>query len=383
MRAGPRFSLILLAGLIWLCCWSIQAQTRATCGCAFVGNQQPKNVGVVFAGRTQAEAVKPNMVVHTGDVLKVRRPVSATLICDNVKTPASLKNTPRNQPVPCRGQPEEGILIGRNGRKIEGAVMGDTLARGFPVVLSPRSTKILGSRPMLRWTSIPNANMYRITVRGNEKSWSAIVPAKPGVQIQEVIYPPPCGVASNAKCAPALTSRQSYKLIVEANNRSSEEEDLPNLGFSMLALKQILSLKQAASVVNRLAIGAPLKTKMRASLYANNGLAADAIRLLESDANSQENPEAVRLMGDLYFRIGLLREAENWYLKLLESRVRASDTTMGQAITNQTLAEIYEKLGNRNEAVRYYVEAEHLYQVLDDQDAMSRMNKRLADLGRP
>jgi tetratricopeptide (TPR) repeat protein len=234
---------------------------------------------------------------------------------------------------------------------------------------------------MLRWTSIPNANTYRVTVRGDEGSWSATVTGRPGLQIQEMIYPQPCGPVRSGECAPPLTPGQSYKLIVEANNSSSEEEDLPNLGFTLLRTEDIQRLERLTNGLNHLAIASPLKTKALASLYANNGLNADAIRVLEDDSISQQNPEAVRLLGNLYLRIGLPRKAETWYLKLLETTLTTLDTPTGRAITNQTLAEIYELLGNRDEAVRYYRIAKSIYRALSDQESTSKIESRLAALG--
>lgn len=355
---------------------SVQAQTRATCGCAFMSNPQPQNVRVLITGENQATPVRPNMVVHVGDLIKVRRPVTATLICDNVSGRIVLNNTPRNQPVPCKGIPEEGILIGRNGRKLEGATMGDATGHDFPVVLSPRSTKIFNPRPVLKWTSIPDANTYQVIIRGDTNSWSSSVTALPNSEVQQIAYPPECTNGQSIDCAPRLVPGQNYKLIVRANDRSSEEEDLPNLGFALLPLEEIETVRRAVEVLQQSVLGDSLKRKMLASLYANRGLLADAIDVLEGDKRDR-NAEEIRLLGDLYLRIGLTRRAEASYLSLTDD---STDTPRGKAITHETLGEIYEALGNKQEAITHYSKARKMFVALKDSASIKKIQKRLVML---
>jgi hypothetical protein len=323
------------------------------------------------------------MVVHTGDLLVVRRPVSGTLVCDNVAGTVGLRSAPRNQPVPCLQKPPEGILIGRNGRSIDSRTMAAGTELGFPVVLSPRLTKLLDPHPVLRWTTVGDAVSYKVTVRGGEGSWSITVPARPGSQTQEIVYPRQCAPDQKSDCAPPLRAGESYKLVVEANGRNSEEEDLPDLGFKLLTEEDAQKVRSKAEEINRLALAVSLKTRMLASLYANNGLNADAITTLESVPGSQPDPEAVRLLGDLYLKLKLTRRAEALYLNLLKPELVAQDIPAGRAITHQTLGEIYEALGNTQEAIKYYVEAVKIFRSLKDRKSIRRIKRRLAVLRRP
>jgi hypothetical protein len=377
--------MLLVVGMCLIGGWSrpAYAQTPPACGCAFVNNRQPRNVKVEFAGDSRVVDAKVDMVVHTGDIIKVLHPVSGMLVCDNVQRMVVLSRTPRNQAVPCNNNPKEGILIGRNGRMIESTTMSDTTDTGFPVVLSPRSTKLFNARPLLRWTGVSNATSYKVTVRGNEGSWSTNVPAKPGAEIQEMVYPQACASDQNRDCAPSLQAGESYKLIIEANGRNSEEEDLPNLGFTVLTGEEAQKVRSRADEINRLALGEPLKTQMLASLYANKELNADAIATLEGVQISQRNPAVVRLLGNLYLKLGLTRRAEALYLNLLNANMVAQDTPAGRAITYQTLGEIYEALGNSQEAIKYYVEAASLYRSLKDQESANKIESRLSVLRTP
>jgi len=358
--------------------WTVQAsaQSRSICGCAFVSDLQPANVRILFQGDLQPVVAAAGAVVHLGDLIKVQAPVSGTLICDNVSEKVSLVATPRNQPVPCHSVPKEGILIGRNGRVIEGPTMGD-IGFAFPMILAPRSSILMDPKPILAWSSIPDAKTYKITIRGAQESWSVNVDAAPGKAIQEIPYPKTCDSQQSEQCAPVLKSGESYKLIVEAKGRSSEEEGLPGLGFSLVSPDKIEKLQARATNINHLEVDASLKVKMLASLYANNGLNSEAIQLLEKDRGSQSNPDAVRLLGDLYLTISLTRRAESAYLKLLEPSLANRDTRFGQALTRQTLGEIYESLGNKPEAIKYYQDAKSIFQTLGERESLDTIKNRL------
>jgi hypothetical protein len=380
---SSRLLLAFVMSLAGGCALNAKAQTPPACGCAFVKDKQPREVRVVFAGQSQPKPAEANMVVYTGDLIKVSPGVSATLVCDNVAGTVELRSTPRNQPVPCRNTPPEGILIGRGGRAIDSTTMADIPDVGYPVILSPRGTKLLNARPVLRWTSVTDASAYKVTVRGEEDSWSITVPAKTNSATQEIVYPGPCAPGRESGCAPPLKSGEIYKLVVEANGRSSEEEDLPNLGFTILSDDKVRELGSKERLVKQLAVEDSLKTYMIASLYANNDLNADAIKLLEADTGTAHNPEAVRLLGNLYLKIGLTRRAEALYLSLLTPALATQDTLAGKALTHQTLGEIYESLGNPREAIKYYVEAREAFSALNDREMADRVERRLSALRSP
>lgn len=379
-----RFSLntLLLGMLLTVGSLHVHAQTPSACGCAFVKGLQPRNVRVLLAGQSTPVSAKANMVVHSGDAIKVTYPVIASMVCDNVAGVVVLKSTPRTQPVKCLNKPKEGILIGRNGRLIDSRTMSDT-AFAFPVVLSPRSTKLLDPFPLLRWTTISKANSYKVTVRSNEGSWTTTVPAKPGSQTQEIVYPNPCKPDQKSGCAPPLRTGESYKLIVEANGRNSEEEGLPNLGFTLLSAEEEQQVRRRANEIKRLAISDSLKLRMLASLYTNNELNADAIEMLERDFGSQRSPAALRLLGDLYLKLNLAHRAETVYLNLLRKNLAAQDTPAGRAVTQHSLGEVYEILGNTDEAIKHYKQAAKLYRSVKDKDSRTLVESRLSELQQP
>jgi tetratricopeptide (TPR) repeat protein len=107
------------------------------------------------------------------------------------------------------------------------------------------------------------------------------------------------------------------------------------------------------------------------------------MRLLQESPDTQRNPEAVRLLGDLYLKIALIREAEAQYLSLLKPPLATLDTPAGAAVTSQTLGEIYEQLGNTAEAVKYYTEAQKLFQKAGNKEAGDLVGGRLRSLTSP
>jgi tetratricopeptide (TPR) repeat protein len=93
--------------------------------------------------------------------------------------------------------------------------------------------------------------------------------------------------------------------------------------------------------------------------------------------------DAVRLLGNLYLKIGLTRRAEALYLSLLTPALASQDTLAGKAITHQTLGEIYESLGNPQEAIKYYLEARKAFLALNDRELAGRVERRLSALRTP
>jgi hypothetical protein len=379
MRQFLQSTLLILGTLLTVGSLDVLAQTPSACGCAFIKGLQPKNVRVQFAGQPMPIRAKADMVVHSGDAIKVTYPVSASMVCDNVTGIVVLQSIPRTQPVKCLDKPKEGILIGRNGRLIDSRTMSDTVF-AFPVILSPRSTKVLNPLPLLRWTTINRANSYKVTVRSNEGSWTTTVPAKPNSHTQEMAYPRSCAPNQTRDCAPPLKAGESYKLIVEANGRNSEEEGLPNLGFTVLTAQAARQVWRKTDYIKRLSLSKSLKRYMLASFYANNELNADAIGILE---RAPESPATLRLLGDLYLKLNLAHRAEAVYLNLLSRNLSAQDTPAGRAITRHSLGEVYEILGNTQEAIKHYEEARRLYRAVKDEDSQKLVESRLSDLRQP
>lgn len=349
---------------------AIFVQAQEICGCAFVDKEQPVNVSVRPDGARKEVPAKPNMRIRSGDLLKVQKQARATLVCDGVKGNLSLNNPPLLQPVPCQTKSEDIFRIGP-GRVAEGATMNDTADLSIPIVFSPRKTRLLDAHPTLRWRVVRDATRYRVTVRGPEgRVWSTTVAAKPGAEVQEIVYP-------SSRDTPPLQAGVTYKLIVETNDRSSDEEDEPGLGFTLLTADKALKIRAAEAEINRLNLAEITRRFLVASMYANADLNYEAIMLLEASPDTLSDPESVRLLAELYLYIGLTRKAEATYLKVFEPKLKEKDTELGQAIASHMLGQIYERLGSRTAAIQSFLEAKRLYRMLEDGKAIEQIDARL------
>ena len=170
----------------------------------------------------------------------------------------------------------------------------------FPVVLSPRKTKILSPNPVLRWTPVQGATAYAVIVRGAHLHWGLRVYAA-----TEVTYP---------DAAPRLETGDEYKLIVEANNRTSSDEPGFGLGFSLLDAKEKKAVLMEEKQVADLGLPEGPTQFLVAHLYATHGLNAEAIERLENVAPKFKEAAVERFLGGLYLGVALSRQAEAHYL---------------------------------------------------------------------
>ena len=85
---------------------------------------------------------------------------------------------------------------------------------------------------------IKGATSYQVTVRGLNLSWTTNVTSG-----TEIVYP---------KNAGDLVPGKAYKLVVEADGRSSTEEPEPGLGFILLKSDELKMLKDAVRNIGEL-----------------------------------------------------------------------------------------------------------------------------------
>ena len=140
-------------------------------------------------------------------------------------------------------------------------------------MLSPRKTRILSSHPLLRWSAVPGAGVYKVSVRGPNLTWSADVTGT-----SEIAYP---------DGAPALQPGVTYKLSVAAGNRSSDEESAAGLGFTLLKPDEAQAVKDGEARIRALGLSDAATRLLLANLYAGQGLTAEATNQLENVAQSR------------------------------------------------------------------------------------------------
>jgi hypothetical protein len=267
------------------------------------------------------------IALRSGDLLKIPESAHAKVVCSDL-TVHKLESGVEG--IPCAGA---GDLL----RSAEGSLINPT--RGwsydgsYPMVISPRKTKLLNANPILRWNSVPNASYYRITVRGQSLLWSSNeIPPE-----TELIYP---------ESAPPLKPGEDYKLIVETQDKSSSSEPGLGLGFSLMDGMPAVKVEAQELRIKLLGLGKEPTEFLIAHLYASLNLNAESIERLENLSKTFKAAEVERLLGDLYLKVGLPRKAETCYLEALQLSVQEKDE-VGEMKVHLAMAEIYERaLGN-------------------------------------
>jgi hypothetical protein len=280
--------------------------------------------------------------LRRGDLLRLGSAGSATVACADLKL-ATVEGGVSGYP--CQTAPKTPLVY-------EGTLLSPTRGDGgsndAPLVISPRKTKLLNPRPVLRWQPVPGAKTHKVSLQG--ANWATEVGGA-----YELPYP---------ESAPVLQPGATYRLVVTAGDRSSSEEPGAGLGFSVIGAEEAKAVKEAEAKIRALGLTETGTALLIANVYATNGLYAEAIEGLERLRGTQE-PAVLRLLGDLYISTGLNRLAEERYASAL-ARSEALNDIEGQAQAQHALGRIYEALGNPAEARRHLSDALALYDRLGD-----------------
>lgn len=355
---------------------AVPSADGTACGCMFASVDG--NTAVKLRGTTNSVRATPHMVVHFGDLLLVGG-AHTSLVCDGGNDTVVLTQGPHA--VPCSVGGGKPILIGgraQNARLLDDSTLGAGGAADFPMLLAPRATEILDPHPTLRWQCIPNVTVYHVNVRGAGLSW-----ATSAASTAMLKYP---------NDAPELKRSQPYKLVITAGGRSSEEEDQPGLGFTLVSSEDEQRVHAAEAEIDGLTVDPPTKLILKAHLLANNRLIAEAIDLLQEPPHScgvsvapdaaATGPDTLQLLGVLYAQIGLTRWAEEYLLAALQSSVTSGDK-LGEAVSSDYLGEIYVALGNKTNALRELQQAQRAYEAIGEHDKITDVQHRIQALHGP
>jgi len=305
---------------------------------------------------------KEGMLIRKRSVLMLKPAGSAMVICGDSKVH---KLNPGVQGCPCRNPctPETcGILYG--GSTL-GATRGpDTDTGLFPVIISPRRTKLRNLRPTIRWTPIVGAKEktpYTVTLFGDgmKAIWTRNV-----VSQTTLAYPDK---------EPSLLPGQVYKVVVTSDGLSSQQDNLPGLGFTTLTPDQERKLAYEESKNKQKGLPETQTRFLIAGLYAARELYGEAIEQLEDLYSTMKEPAVAAMLGDLYAVTGLNREAEKNYLEALT--LTSADDLEGLGLIQKNLAQVYENLGLFDRAIMRLAQARHAYQQLGNKAMVKALLK--------
>lgn len=301
--------------------------------------------------------------LRRGDLLQLDDSSRAKVVCSDLtlrEIPHGIVGVPCEGAKPLMRRPDGSLINATRSRPSDGT---------YPIVLSPRMTKLLSAQPVLRWTPVQGVSNYEVIVRAMNFYWSSQV--RSGIEIK---YP---GVA------PVLQAGVDYKLIVETtgpNGRSSSEEPGIGLGFSILDAKERKIVLEGEQQIESLGLPTGPTQFLIAHLYASHGLNAEAIERLESISSTFKAAAVARLLGDLYLNVGLARQAETNYLSSLDLSKQGNDEE-GQMLVHLALARIYgQVLGNAKSAGEHLDATLALANKLGDDYMVSEVGKRLTEL---
>jgi tetratricopeptide (TPR) repeat protein len=290
------------------------------------------------------------MLVKAGDLVRVTGSGRVTLACADLQV-MTVEGGPNG--LPCA--PSAAPITFAYDQATVNITRGNTPALQ---VISPRKTHVLDPHPLLRWTAVPGAQSYHVTLQGVD--WSVDVGGQ-----TELAYPVD---------APPLQAGKTYKLVVTAGSLTSEDEATPGLGFSLLPAAEAEPVRASEKKIAALQLADAPTRLLIANLYAGHGLYAEAIQQMEGLAGGQE-PAVGRMLADLYLQTGLVRLAEQQYLDALALSEQAGDLE-GQALAQRALGDIYSQtLSNPDEAAQRWQQSLDLYERLGDVKMVEQLKR--------
>jgi len=277
-------------------------------------------------------------LIHYDDLLQVDG--TATVLCGDL----TIKPVSGLDSCPCPPGPGRLEHRGAHYRAIPKTV---------PYVQHPRNTLVLDPRPLLRWNDTQASSYTVAIVSGGETVWN-----QPGVTGNSIHYPDE---------APALQPDTDYLLIVQDGTHTSGDDPTRGLGFQVLGEAERAIIEERRDEILALSsLDSPARDFALAVYYATwqapadgRGLWGEAWLLLESVAQTQNEPAVHLWMGDVLAAIKLFDEAEAAYQDALQRAEPLGDletqaaahagqwrVTRDEGRFEQAL-ELYERLGDR------------------------------------
>lgn len=234
----------------------------------------------------------------------------------------------------------------------------------LPYLITPRRSKLLNNRPLIRWQSVPGATSYTLKIEVDEVVWET------KVEGTEVIYGGEQPLQPNAY----------YWLIVEAEINSdtkvsSFDESELSKSIEIIDPETSEKINLAREEIEQEQWNEPTKKLAIANLYLQHELVSEAVLILEDLVKNQSATRAIyRQLGDLYFqKLLLVPQARDYYLQALTLSGDLEETTVIQ----EELSRVYRSLGEKEEAIKWLNLAKAGYESLGDYEQVEELNQQL------
>lgn len=319
--------------------------------------------GKVLLKRSQWSDYQPTTVgtkLYPGDLLQPALGTRVMVQCANGTTiwpvPAGVISGATN------GCPPQIIPVSR--RKGDIIPPRSTINPLVPYLISPRRTLLLNPLPILRWNAVPGANYYKVNLIADEDLVWKIV-----MKETEVIY-----------SGEPLESGVDYLLIIEADTgASSQDENVPDLSFSLLDEKEAIVVQDTVEKLTKLDLADEALALALVHLYIQHELRAEAIAILENLVKQgSQTPIVYHVLGEVYTEIGLNLLAQKYYIKAIE--ILEAEDVEGLAIAFVGLGNVHQVMGERQQAIYWLTQAWDKYQVLGDMQSANKMKKQISAL---
>lgn len=338
LAAGATVAVRCLDGTLWYVPQPIYT-LQASGDCPAARNDlnmivvEEGQVQLRYLGASDFHLVANETLARRGDQIMVGQSAEAYILCG---TGDQWHDIPRGEPVDVAGGCPLGDCV------LCQQIDDYSIPRGevnvsIPYIITPRGTSLLTQTPLLRWNPILDASEYTVSIEGLD--WQTTTSAT------ELNYPG----------SPPLVAGETFIVKVVADNgRASDENGTALLGFTMLDPMIATTVQAELDAIIELELSADATHLYQAIVYTNYGLFAEAILSLEQ---SEPQPTALRLLGDLYVRVGLPLEAEATFLQglTLDSDPRT------KAGLHVGLGEAYSLLGQRDNAIDAFKQAQSHY----------------------
>jgi hypothetical protein len=319
--------------------------------------------------------------LRLGDLILPAKTAKVSVICPDLS----------EKPVPAGVQsglkgicPNISRKAGRNPTPADGTLGG--INAQIPYIISPRRTLLLSKTPTLRWNAVAGAKQYTVQVIGpTGVIW------KTQVSQPEVVYP----------ANPPLRPGKPYSLLVQADNGTSSKSDgASGLEFRVLQDAEIKAVQAEVAKLPQPELTTPAVALTLANLYRNyalpspvakaygiatpeistHNLSAESIDTLTAlIKQGNRSPAAYRMLGDVYWQIGLARLATEQYLKVVELAT-APENLEDRTEAQFGLGEIYAATQDLPQAIRWYSQAKDGYAALGDPQRVQFLAQQIETL---
>lgn len=295
--------------------------------------------------------------LNSSDSLRLGRGAYVEVLCDNSNT--WYPKSPGTHKVSI-GCPSIGGSVRRSSNRLPTRPIQDP---NIPYVISPRNTRILTTKPTLRWNPVEGANSYEVRIQGIGFMWQTEVEGT--------------GVAYG--CEKLLQPGAGYELVVNADNGASSLEE-SSIRFYLLEEKEAGSIRSEVEQLQKRPLSEEGKALALVYLYRRNGLQAEAIEVLADLVAAGNETTAVHLLlADLYQDSDLVFLAQRQYLQALDL-AKQEENWEAQAISQVELGAMEEVIDELQLATEFYEEALASYRILGDEEQIRELEQKLIEL---